>query len=124
DVSVREGALSDLQTTFKLSDHTMYRLAVDQGYIRDDQRTDADIDAAWARYRSLVEFLDAQPERRYLIAENGRGPVGFARVVRFGAMEHLTDLMVNPEHQGAGVGRRLLAEVWPGDPTPSVGRIG
>jgi hypothetical protein len=43
--------------------------------------------------------------------------------VRFGAMEQLTDLMVEPEHQGSGVGRRLLEAIWPGDPSPSLGRL-
>ena len=123
DVSLREGSAGDLQTTFTLSDRTMFRVAVDQGFMGDSERSDADIATTWARYRSLVEFLDAQPERRYLIAENSSGPVGFARVVRFGVMEQLTDLMVSPDHQGEGVGRRLLEAIWPGDPSPSLGRL-
>ncbi len=123
EVSLREGSPSDLQATFALSDRTMYRLAIEQGYLPPGERTDADVAQSWGRYRSLVEFLDAQPGRRYLIAENGSGPVGYARVVRFGTMEHLTDLMVAPAHQGTGIGRRLLNEIWPGDPSPSLGRI-
>lgn len=101
----------------------MYRLAVERGYIGNGERTDSQIAETWGRYRSLIEFLDAQPERRYLIAENGRGPVAFARVVRFGNIEQLTDLMVSPGHQGSGLGRRLLREIWPGDPSPSLGRL-
>lgn len=123
DVSVREGTPSDLQATFALSDKTMHRVAVEQGYLREGNRSDADVDAAWGCYRGFVEFLDAQPGRRYLVAENGSGPVAFARVVRFGAMEQLTDLMVAPSHQGSGVGRRLLDAIWPGDPSPSLGRV-
>jgi GNAT superfamily N-acetyltransferase len=123
DVSLREGSPSDLQATFRLSEDTMHTLAVNQGYIRDEARSDADIAASWARYRGMVEFLDAQPERRFVIAENGRGPVAFARVVRFGVMEQLTDLMVTPDHQGSGIGRRLLEQIWPGDPSPALGRI-
>src|SRR5204863_259113 len=84
EVSVREGSPSDLLATFALSDRTMHRLAVDQGYVRRGLRTDADVAESWGRYRGLVEFLDAQRERRYLIAENSSGPVAFARVVRFG----------------------------------------
>jgi GNAT superfamily N-acetyltransferase len=123
DVSLREGAPSDLQATFTLSDRTMHHLAVGEGFLPPSERTDAQIAATWARHRGLVEFLDAQPSRRYLIAENSSGPIGFARVVRFGEMEQLTDLMVAPQHQGSGVGRRLLDEIWPGDPTPSLGRV-
>jgi len=122
-VSFREGAVPDLRSTFYLSDHTMHRLALDQGFLdAGTQRSERDVAASWARYRNLVEFLDAQ-ERRYVIAENGAGPVAYARVVRFGAMEELTDLMVKPGHQGQGVGRELLARVWAGDPSPSMARV-
>jgi GNAT superfamily N-acetyltransferase len=123
DVSLREGTPSDLQATFSLSDRTMHRLAIDQGFIDDSERTDGAIAQSWRRNRGLVEFLDAQPERRYVIAEDDSGPIAYARVVRFGVMEQLTDLMVLPEHQGSGVGRRLLASVWPGDPSPQLGRL-
>lgn len=122
-ISLREGGPSDLHATFALSDETMFRVAVEQRFIRNGERTDADLAASWTRYRGLVEFLDAQPGRRYLIAENGDGPIGFARVVQFGSMEQLTDLMVTPEHQGTGLGRMLLDAIWPGDPSPQLGRI-
>jgi GNAT superfamily N-acetyltransferase len=122
-LSVREGSPRDLLTTFTLSDRTIHRLAVDQGYVDDGVRSEAQIAQSWARYRGLIEFLDAQPGRRYLIAENSSGPVGFARVVRFRTMEQLTDLIVAPAHQGAGIGRRLLEAIWPGGPSPSMGRI-
>src|SRR6476469_5579438 len=101
----------------------MYRLAVEQGYLKPGQRSDADVAEAWGRHRGLVEFLDAQPGRRFLIAENGTGPVAYARVVRFGELEQLTDLMVAPQYQGSGVGRMLLDAIWAGDPSPSMGRI-
>jgi GNAT superfamily N-acetyltransferase len=122
-VSLRDGSPSDLQTTFTLSERTMHRLAVDQGYVPPSERTDEQIADTWARHRKLVEFLDAQPNRRFLIAENGSGPIAYARVVRFGEMEQLTDLMVAPQHQGSGVGRLLLDAIWPGDPSPSLGRL-
>jgi GNAT superfamily N-acetyltransferase len=122
-VAFREGAVGDLHSTFALSDRTMHRIAVEQGFLQDDKRTDADLEAAWARHRALVEFLDAQPGRRYLVAENGKGPVAFARVVNWGSMEQLTDLFVAPDHQGRGIGRELLERIWPGDPTPDVGRL-
>jgi GNAT superfamily N-acetyltransferase len=122
-VSFREGSPADLKSTFQLSEHTMHRVAVQQGFVRGADRTDAELGESWARYRKLVEFLDAQPERRYVLAENRSGPVAFARVVRFGAMEQLTDLMVHPAHQGEGLGRRLLEQVWPREPSPSLGRL-
>ena len=123
DISLREGSPSDLRATFALSDRTMHRLAVEQGYLPAGERSEAAIAEAWARQRGLVELLDAQPNRRYLIAEGPGGPVGYARVVQFGAMEQLTDLMVAPSHQGSGVGRMLLDAIWPDDPTPALGRL-
>ena len=101
----------------------MHSLAVAQGYVEPGERSDRAIAESWSRYRGLVEFLDAQPDRRYVIADNGAGPVAYARVVRFGEMEQLTDLMVLPEHQGSGIGRQLLEKIWPGGPSPSLGRI-
>jgi hypothetical protein len=44
-------------------------------------------------------------------------------VVRFGTMEELTELMVEPEHQGQGIGRGLLEICWPGDPPRGIGRV-
>lgn len=123
EVSLREGGPSDLQATHDLSDRTMHQVAIDQGFIRNSQRADAAVADSWARHRPLLEFLDAQPGRRYLIAEDESGLVGYARVVPFGSMEQLTDLMVAPSHQGNGIGRLLLEAIWPGDPSPSLGRI-
>jgi GNAT superfamily N-acetyltransferase len=123
DVSLREGSPSDLQATFEISDRTMHRVAVDHGYLAPSERTDAQVAESWGRHRNLVEFLDAQPGRRYLIAENGSGPIAYARIVQFGDMEQLTDLMVVPKYQGSGVGRLLLDAIWPGGPSPSLGRI-
>jgi len=122
DVAFREGAALDLRSTFALSERTMHRLAVQLGYVADGERTDEQVEESWSRYRGLVELLDAH-DRRYVIAENGSGPVGYARVVCFEGMEQLTDLMVAPPHQGKGIGRALLEQVWPGDPSPAVGRL-
>jgi GNAT superfamily N-acetyltransferase len=122
EISLREGAAGDLQATFALAERTMHQLAVEQGYVRDGERSDEEIAAAWSRYRNLIEFLNAQPGR-YLIAENAEGPIGYARVLRFGTMEELTDLIVDRAHQGSGLGRTLLSEIWPGEPSPSLGRL-
>jgi GNAT superfamily N-acetyltransferase len=84
--------------------------------------SDEDIAAEWQRHRSIVEFIAAQ-DGRYVIAENAEGPIGYARVVRLDGMEELTELMVLPEFQRQGVGRRLLQLAWPEDPTPEVGRV-
>jgi GNAT superfamily N-acetyltransferase len=85
-----------------------------------DERVRAD----WLRQRSVVEFIAAQPQGRYVVAEDDEGKViGYARVVRFPQMEELTELMVLPEYQGRGIGRRLLEVAWPGDPSADMGRV-
>jgi hypothetical protein len=38
-------------------------------------------------------------------------------------MEELTELMIDPEHQGEGLGSALLERCWPGDPSPELGRV-
>jgi GNAT superfamily N-acetyltransferase len=123
-MTFREGSVADLSTTFELSQVAMHEVAVRQGVISPDPPlTEERIRSDWQRQRGLIEYLAAQPEGRYVLAENADGLIGYARVVRFGAMEQLTELMVDPVHQRRGVGRALLEHCWPGDPTPELGRI-
>jgi GNAT superfamily N-acetyltransferase len=120
----REGTPADLETTFALSERAIYDSAARQGVVPPDEGpTDADVRRRWVRYRPLVQFIDSVPGGSYWICEGGEGPVGYARVVRFGQMEELTELMVTPGHQGRGIGRSLLDRCWPGDPTPDLGRV-
>jgi GNAT superfamily N-acetyltransferase len=122
-LTFREGAVSDLETTFGLSERAMHDSAVKQGVIPATAGlTDAHIRGDWLRQHSIVEFIASQPDGRYVIAENGEGPIGYARTVRFEGMEELTELMVLPDHQRRGIGKQLLEMVWPGDPTPDLGR--
>ena len=124
EATFRDGSTSDLAATFELSELAMHDQAVRQGFVAPDPPlTRERIRDDWVRQRGLVEFLAAQPDGRYVLCEGPEGVIGYARVVRFGAMEQLTELMVDPAHQAQGVGRALLEHVWPGDPTPDLGRI-
>ena len=124
ELTFREGSSADLATTFELSEVAMHDSAVRQGVISPHPPlNDSRIRDDWQRQRGLIEFIAAQPDGRYVICEGPSGVIGYARVVRFGAMEQLTELMVDPDHQGQGVGRALLERCWPGDPTPELGRI-
>ena len=121
--SFRDGAVSDLEGTFVLSERAMHASAIRQGVVDAGRAlTDADIQADWTRQRPIVEFIAAQPGR-YVICDGPDGPLGYARVVQFGGMEELTELMVLPEHQGHGIGRRLLELVWPASPSADMGRV-
>lgn len=51
---------------------------------------------------------------RLVVAELGEDIVAFAGSIRVGAVDHLTDLFVRPEHQGAGFGGLLLEATWTG----------
>ncbi|MER6946025.1 GNAT family N-acetyltransferase [Nonomuraea sp. NPDC000554] len=63
------------------------------------------------------DFLDA--ERTFgtlLVAPSTDGQArGFGGTLRRGAITHLGDLFVLPEHQSSGVGRTVLAELLTGD---------
>lgn len=54
---------------------------------------------------------------RVLVGEIEGTIVGFAAAVPAGGVTHVSDLFVTPEHQGRGIGRRLLGELlgdaWP-----------
>jgi GNAT superfamily N-acetyltransferase len=124
ELRYRDGSVSDLETTYGLSAQAMHDSGKRQGVIPTAaDLTGGAIRALWTRNRSLVEYIASQPDGRYVIAEDDEGPVGFARTVRFDGMEELTELMVRPGHQRQGIGRRLLEIVWPGDPTPELGRV-
>ena len=123
-VSFREGSPRDLSVTFGVAERAIHDVAVRQGVMpAGAEPTEASIRSRWLRQRNMIEFLAAQPGGRYWCAENDDEVVGFARVVRFGEMEELTELMVAPQHQGKGIGRELLERIWPGDPTPELGRV-
>jgi GNAT superfamily N-acetyltransferase len=124
ELSFREGTVADLPTTFALSENAMHQSATRQGILPGGQAlNEAEIRADWSRQRPFVEHIAAQAGGRYVIAENDDGPVGYARVVRYDGMEELTELMVDTDHQGQGIGRRLLELVWPGPPSHELGRV-
>jgi len=123
-ISYREGRATDLAAAFALSERTIHDVAVRQGLVSSvEPPSERQIAERWRHQRGMIEFLAAQPDGRFVVCEDDEGTVGFARVVRFGEMEELTELMVEREHQGRGIGKGLLDRCWPGDPTPDLGRV-
>ena len=123
-LTFREGGAGDLSATFELAERALHDVAVRQGVMEGGvELTDAAIRSHWLTQRSMLEFLSAQPGGCYWIAEDGERVAGFARIVRFGRIEELTELMIDREHQGQGLGRALLERCWPGDPTRDMGRV-
>lgn len=124
ELTFRDGVSSDLPATFALAQRAMHGAARRQGYApAGSELSDGDVEADWLRQRSFIEWIAAQPGC-YVIAETVAGDVaGYARTVQSGNMEQVTELMVEPEQQGHGLGRVLLERCWPGAPTPELGRV-
>ncbi len=49
--------------------------------------------------------------------------MGYVRVARFDPMDELSELAVDPERMGTGIGKGLLERVWPESPTRERGRV-
>jgi GNAT superfamily N-acetyltransferase len=122
-VEFREGSHRDLYETFRVSEIALHSTACRLGLAGDEAPGEQELDRAWEARRPLLEMLAAQPEGAWWICEHEGRPIGHGRVCRFGAMEQLTELMVLPAHHGRGIGRELLSRLWPGDPTPELGRL-
>lgn len=120
----RAGRQSDLRAAFEVYERHLLATARRMGVpptgagLRDD-----DVERDWRVERPLVEFLAAQEGARFWVCEMDDELVGYARVVPFGRIEHLTELAVEPEHQGRGIARELVVSCWPGPPTRDVGRL-
>ncbi|MEA2330815.1 MAG: hypothetical protein QOH58_953 [Thermoleophilaceae bacterium] len=123
-LSFREGRASDLRATFEFQEATLEAFRKEHGLLpRDHERDPADLEAQWRHDRPLLEFIVAQADGAFVIAEDGDEIVGYTRVARFGTMDELTDLWVAPERAGSGIDRALLERCWPESPTPDLGRV-
>jgi len=108
EVDFRQGRPGDLRAAFALCA---------------GERDESEVEASWKLERPLFEFLAAQEGGCFWIAEEDGRMVGFARVVRFGRLEQLTEVSVAPERRGRGIGRGLLGRCWPNPPSRELGRL-
>ena len=125
EITFRNGTAADLEPCFALSARSSNATAVG-GLLETTggEVPDSAIAEMWSAQRSLIEFMAAQPGGCFCIAEGPDGmPVAFARTLRFGDMEELTEMVVAREHRDHGIGRELLSRCWPVDPSPSLGRV-
>lgn len=124
DLTFREGGRPDLRVAFDVYEDGLAATAQRMGTAPAGAGLPkGDVEGDWRAERPLIEFLAAQDGARFWVCEAGGGIVGYARVVPFGRLEHLTELSVLPEYQGMGVGRSLLERIWPGPPTRDMGRL-
>ena len=124
-LTFREGTARDLADTFALAERALHEVAVRQGVMAGGRGADRGGDPVALAAGSGASSSSWPPSRTAATGSRRTGDeiVGFARVVRFGRMEELTELMVDPEYQRQGIGRALLERCWPGDPTPDLGRV-
>lgn len=124
ELTYREGQQGDLRATFELGQRAWDESRVGRGLLPPEFRRDtADLAAQWGRERGLVEFLAAQDDAHYWVCQDGNELVAYVRVSRFGALDELTELWVDPSYGGRGIGRGLLSRCWSGPPTPDLGRL-
>ena len=71
-------------------------------------------DAEWERWRPVFEHIRATADLAWG-AESDGGLVGYARSIRRGDDQELTEFFVLPEAQGRGIGARLLERAFPAD---------
>jgi len=119
----REATAGDLRAAFDISEVAVHHTARRAGVVEGSPPSETQIANDWDGRRDLLEFTAAQPGGSAWIAEQEGVPIGHGRVCRFGEMDELAELMVLPSHHGRGIGRELLDRLWPGDPTPELGRV-
>ena len=122
-VEFREGTTRDLRGAFEVSEVAVHHTARRAGVVDGGPPSTEQIAHDWSRQHELLEFTAAQAGSSAWMAEENGVLIGHGRVARFGEMEELTELMVLPSHHGRGIGRGLLERLWPGDPTPELGRV-
>jgi GNAT superfamily N-acetyltransferase len=123
EVSFREGRPGDLRASFGLCERAVADTGRRAAPVGPAEHYEAAIEAKWKLERPLVEFMAAQEGGCFWIAEHDGEMAAFARVVRFGRMEQLTEVCVAPDWQGRGLGRALLGRCWPEPPTRDVARL-
>jgi hypothetical protein len=69
---------------------------------------------AWDRRRSLYEHL-ATTSDRWVVAEDDRRVVGYARSIRRDGERELTEFFVRPDVQSGGIGKELIGRVFPAE---------
>jgi GNAT superfamily N-acetyltransferase len=112
-VSFRPGTVDDSYTVFTLFEETLADLSTRLGLTERTSWSDpAALGRMWEERRSLYEHLARTAEHFWLAERDGQA-IGFARSILRGGLRELTEFFVRPGEQSAGVGRELLARVFP-----------
>ncbi len=113
-ISYRPGRLEDSRAVFEVFVRAVTDLGERQGVNTITGGDGADqLGRMWARRRSMFEHL-AQTASHFWIAEQAGEVIGYARTIRRGDLQELTEFFVLPGLQASGIGRELLARAFPG----------
>jgi hypothetical protein len=114
-VTFRRGTLEDSFAVFEVFIQAVMDLGQRMGIeVISGGADPADREEMWGRRRPLFEHL-AHTAESFWLAENEGEVVGYGRAILRDGVRELTEFFVLPGQQSAGVGRELLAQVFPRD---------
>lgn len=120
----REGRSADLRATFELTAVSLREAVRRRGVPPIEESSESEfLEEEWKRQRPLLEFIAGQPDGEFWVCEEEGRIVGYVRVARFDPMDELSELAVEPERMGTGIGTGLLERCWPERPTRERGRV-
>lgn len=122
-LTFRRGRAADLRATVAVARRAVRDTAGGPALESHGESDEVAVERQWREQRPLVEFLTAQEGSEFWVCEGDGEIVGYARMLRFGAMEELSAIMVDPRYQRRGIARGLLERCWPEAPTPDLARL-
>jgi GNAT superfamily N-acetyltransferase len=114
-ISIRRGTIEDSYACFLVFSFAVDDLIKRLGLAEPDDEDISDetvLAPYWERRRPLFEHL-ARTSDEYWLAERESKIVGYARSILRDGVRELTEFFVHPKEQAAGIGKELLAKVFP-----------
>jgi len=109
-ITIRGGTPDDNQAAYRV----LYLAVNDLARRIGADPIPGEMESSYARGEPLFRHL-ADTAAEFWVAENAERVVGYARSIERGGFFELTEFFVLPEHQSAGIGRRLLERTFPED---------
>jgi GNAT superfamily N-acetyltransferase len=110
-ITIRRGTLKDGFATYRVLREAVNDLATRIGA----DPIPGDAESNYERIEPLFRHL-TETAAEFWVAQDGTdGIVAYARSIEHGGFFELTEFFVMPEHQSAGIGRRLLERAFPED---------
>ncbi|HLC05275.1 MAG TPA: GNAT family N-acetyltransferase [Anaerolineales bacterium] len=112
-ITYRQGSVEDSETAFQIFYQAISDLGRRTGVMAISGGSDPDVvRGLWTRRKSMFEHI-ARTASEFWIAENDGDPVGYARAIRRGGAQELTEFFVVPGEQSSGVGHELFRRAFP-----------